>query len=151
MEYDRLMNFREIPLMNPARRDFLRNAGAGALLLLGCGIRDTKAKPNIIFIMADDLGIGDLGCYGQKRIATSNIDMLAQQGMRFTQCYAGRGNILTICSPVSLSILSNAIVEPLSSFIWLTRSLIMRYRCRISSLTMMNPGMIRTVYAMRPW
>lgn len=52
-------------------------------------------KPNIIFIVADDLGYGDLGCYGQKRILTPNIDKLSKQGMRFTQCYAGS----TVCGP----------------------------------------------------
>jgi arylsulfatase A-like enzyme len=45
--------------------------------------------PNIVFIMADDLGYGDLGCYGQKLIQTPNIDRLATEGMRFTQAYAG--------------------------------------------------------------
>ena len=48
-----------------------------------------KQRPNIIFIMADDLGYGDLGCYGQKLIQTPHIDQLAAQGMRFTQAYAG--------------------------------------------------------------
>src|SRR5688572_3514609 len=52
-------------------------------------------KPNIIFILADDLGYGDLGCYGQKKIKTPNIDRLAAEGMRFTQCYAGS----TVCAP----------------------------------------------------
>ena len=52
-------------------------------------------KPNIIFILADDLGYGDLGCYGQKKIQTPNIDRLAGEGMRFTQCYAGS----TACAP----------------------------------------------------
>src|SRR6266542_4352333 len=51
--------------------------------------------PNIIFILADDLGYGELGCYGQKRIKTPNIDRLAAEGMRFTQCYAGT----TVCAP----------------------------------------------------
>src|SRR5437016_4571112 len=54
-----------------------------------------KHKPNIIFILADDLGYGDLGCYGQTRIKTPNIDRLAAEGMRFTQCYAGS----TVCAP----------------------------------------------------
>ena len=48
-----------------------------------------KHKPNIIFILADDLGYGDLGCYGQTKIKTPNIDRLAAEGLRFTQCYAG--------------------------------------------------------------
>src|SRR5437773_9595387 len=49
---------------------------------------DTK-KPNILFILADDLGYGDVGCYGQKIIQTPNIDRIAREGMRFTQFYAG--------------------------------------------------------------
>lgn len=52
-------------------------------------------KPNIIFIMADDLGYNDLGCYGQKNIQTPNIDHLAVEGILFTQCYAGS----PICAP----------------------------------------------------
>ena len=46
-------------------------------------------RPNIIFILADNLGYGDLGCYGQQRIKTPNLDRLATEGVRFTQCYAG--------------------------------------------------------------
>ena len=46
-------------------------------------------SPNVVFIMADDLGIGDLGCYGQDRIQTPAIDALAEQGMKFTQHYSG--------------------------------------------------------------
>jgi arylsulfatase A-like enzyme len=51
--------------------------------------------PNIIFIMADDLGYGDLGCYGQKLIATPHIDGMAAEGMRFTDFYSGS----TVCAP----------------------------------------------------
>jgi len=52
-------------------------------------------KPNVIFILADDLGYGDLGCYGQSKIQTPNIDRLAAEGIRFTQCYVGS----TVCAP----------------------------------------------------
>lgn len=52
-------------------------------------------RPNIIYIMADDLGYGDVGCYGQQRIKTPNIDRLAKEGRRFTQFYAGD----TVCAP----------------------------------------------------
>jgi arylsulfatase A-like enzyme len=52
-------------------------------------------KPNIIFVLADDLGYGDLSCYGQKKFATPNIDRIAAEGMRFTQVYAGS----TVCGP----------------------------------------------------
>ena len=49
----------------------------------------TPQRPNIVFILADDLGYGDLSCYGQEKFDTPNIDQLAQNGMRFTQCYSG--------------------------------------------------------------
>jgi arylsulfatase A-like enzyme len=55
----------------------------------------TTEKPNIIFIMADDMGYGDAGCFGGKLIKTPNIDRIAAEGMRFTQCYAGS----TVCAP----------------------------------------------------
>jgi arylsulfatase A-like enzyme len=54
-----------------------------------------RRPPNIVFILADDLGYGDLGCYGQTQIKTPNLDRLATEGMRFTQCYAGS----TVCAP----------------------------------------------------
>ncbi len=52
-------------------------------------------RPNIIFIMADDLGYGDLGCYGQQRIQTPHLDRMAAEGTRFTQCYSGS----PVCAP----------------------------------------------------
>jgi arylsulfatase A-like enzyme len=52
-------------------------------------------KPNVIFILADDLGYGDLGCYGQQKIKTPNLDRMAAQGMLFKQAYAGS----TVCAP----------------------------------------------------
>lgn len=48
-----------------------------------------KKVPNVVFIIADDLGYGDLSCYGQEKFQTPNIDRLATEGMRFTQCYSG--------------------------------------------------------------
>lgn len=53
------------------------------------------SRPNIVLIMADDLGYGDLGCYGQARIQTPNLDKMARQGLRFTDFYAGS----TVCAP----------------------------------------------------
>jgi uncharacterized sulfatase len=52
-------------------------------------------KPNIIFILADDLGYGDIGCYGQKHILTPNLDRMAKEGLKFTNFYAGS----TVCAP----------------------------------------------------
>jgi len=56
---------------------------------------EAAGRPNLIFIMADDLGYGDLGCYGQKRIRTPHLDRMAADGMRFRQFYAGS----TVCAP----------------------------------------------------
>jgi uncharacterized sulfatase len=55
----------------------------------------SSAKPNVILILADDLGYGDLGCYGQQLIHTPHLDQMAKEGMRFTQMYAGS----TVCAP----------------------------------------------------
>src|SRR5688500_7906773 len=60
------------------------------------------ARPNIIFILADDLGYGDVGCYGQKQIQTPHLDKLAAQGLRFTDAYAGA----TVCAPSRCSLMT---------------------------------------------
>ncbi len=59
-------------------------------------------KPNIIYILADDLGYGDLSCYGQKHFQTPNLDRMAREGMRFTQHYAGT----TVCAPSRSSLMT---------------------------------------------
>lgn len=61
-------------------------SAAGALT--GCA-QKAPQQPNVVFILADDLGWGDLSCYGQQRFSTPNIDALASRGIRFTQCYSG--------------------------------------------------------------
>ena len=61
----------------------------------GSTLHPAERKPSIIFILADDLGYGDLGCYGQAKIKTPNLDRLAAEGMRFTSFYAGS----TVCAP----------------------------------------------------
>ncbi len=72
-----------------------------AIVLLACP--DTAcAKPNIIYILADDLGYGDLSCYGQKRFETPQIDQLAAEGFRFTNHYAGA----TVCAPSRASLMT---------------------------------------------
>jgi len=72
------------------------------LLPVISAIAQKNQKPNIIFIFADDLGYGDIGCYGQQKIETPNIDKLAQKGMRFTQFYSGS----TVCAPARSSFLT---------------------------------------------
>jgi arylsulfatase A-like enzyme len=59
------------------------------------GGANPAVRPNIVFILADDLGYGDLGCYGQAKIRTPHIDQLAREGLRFTDFYAGS----TVCAP----------------------------------------------------
>ncbi len=73
------------------RRHFL---AAGSGILAGAEAFPRK-PPNIVFILGDDLGYGDLGCYGQQKIRTPHLDRLAEEGMRFTQCYAGA----PVCAP----------------------------------------------------
>ncbi len=79
----------------------LYRIGITLLILVGLATPEILAepsagrRPNIIFVMADDMGYGDAGCYGQQHIQTPNIDRMAREGMRFTQCYAGS----TVCAP----------------------------------------------------
>ena len=67
---------------------------SGIVMLSGCNHVPPKSngqnnqKPNIIYIFADDLGIGDLSCYGATKVSTPNIDRLAGQGIQFTNAYA---------------------------------------------------------------
>jgi len=87
------------------RRQFLVSAGCGVgALVVGRQQtwaadskrrRQSQTKPNIVFILADDLGYAELGCYGQKKIKTPNIDRLAAEGMRFVQHYSGS----PVCAP----------------------------------------------------
>jgi len=95
--------------MIQTRRDFLRCGGIGAAALAtGCSAEwfgpkpSEKVLPNIIYILADDLGYGDIGCYGQKKIRTLNIDRLAAEGMLFRQHYAGS----TVCAPSRCSLMT---------------------------------------------
>jgi arylsulfatase A-like enzyme len=72
-------------------------------LLLGLlSAKVAGQTPNIIFILADDLGYGDVGCYGQQKIKTPNIDALAKSGIKFTQFYSGS----TVCGPARASFMT---------------------------------------------
>ncbi len=78
---------------------------ASVLVLAGCSTPNKKAKnqkPNIIYILADDLGYGDLSCYGQTHFQTPNLDKMAAEGMMFTQHYAGT----TVCAPSRSSLMT---------------------------------------------
>ena len=73
-----------------------------AIAFTGCNHANQQVKPNIIYILADDLGYGELGAYGQELIETPNIDKLASEGMRFTQHYTGA----PVCAPARCILLT---------------------------------------------
>ncbi len=72
------------------------------IMLIGCATVLAADRPNIVFILADDLGWSDLGCYGSTFYETPHLDSLAKQGMRFTDAYAA----CNVCSPTRASILT---------------------------------------------
>ncbi len=66
-----------------------------SLFLFADSVSAKERSPNVILILADDLGYGDLGCFGQKTLKTPRLDKMAAEGMKFTQFYAG----CTVCAP----------------------------------------------------
>lgn len=73
-----------------------------ALLFSGAQFLAAADKPNIIFILSDDIAQGDLGCYGQKLIKTPRLDQMAKEGTLYTQCYCGT----TVCAPSRTSVMT---------------------------------------------
>jgi arylsulfatase A len=93
-----------MPTQGVSRRGFLKAGAAGlAVAALPRFVRaDAKPRsPNLIFILADDLAQGDVGCFGQKRIKTPNLDRMAAEGTRFTQAYTGT----SVCAPARVSLM----------------------------------------------
>ncbi|MHC4501255.1 MAG: sulfatase-like hydrolase/transferase, partial [Planctomycetota bacterium] len=93
------------------RRSFLKFVGLGAASLAVPACKGLTAnlptepsagKPNIVFILADDLGWHQLGCYGSTFYETPNLDRFAKEGMRFTDAYAAA----PVCSPTRASIMT---------------------------------------------
>lgn len=83
-------------------KEYLLLFSSALLATMSCNVQQENKKPNVIFILADDLGYGDLGCYGQKKIKTPNIDRMAEQGMLFTNHYAG----CTVSAPSRCSLMT---------------------------------------------
>src|SRR5277367_451733 len=83
------------------RREFL---GCAALAAISSGTQAFAAssRPNIVFLYADDVGYGDLSCYGTQRVHTPNIDRLAQHGLRFTDAHCAAAT----CTPSRYSLLT---------------------------------------------
>jgi arylsulfatase A len=89
-----------MPILISANRPFLRHLlrrtiSFALLALLSGAMLEAANKPNIVYIMADDLGYGELGCYGQTKIKTPNLDRMAAEGTRFTDVYSGA----PVCAP----------------------------------------------------
>ena len=101
-------NFGKMPDLLDPRADFERSTGCvrgglsrvglwvvAACAALAASVPAAAAPPNIVVILADDLGWGELGCYGQQKIKTPNLDRMAAEGQRWTQFYAGA----PVCAP----------------------------------------------------
>jgi len=86
------------------RRDFLKVVGASSVAAVvgSLSAETANPRPNIIYILADDLGWAELGCYGNTFNETPNLDRLARQGMRFTDAYAAA----PVCSPYRAALMS---------------------------------------------
>ncbi len=100
-----------IRIQNYTRRDFLKSAGLGMVTLVVQGCLNTSKpisdkssarRPNIIFILADDLGWAELGCYGNTFNETPNLDKLSAQGTRFIEAYASA----PVCSPYRAALMT---------------------------------------------
>ena len=112
--------------MKLTRRKFIAGLGAGATLFCGrtdphyaSAANQKTERPNVIFILADDLGWGDLSCYGRPDYRTPNLDLLASQGLRFTDAYSASA----VCTPTRCGFITGryparlkiGLTEPLSA------------------------------------
>ncbi len=98
-----MKNREENRMPNTSRRCFIKLMGFAGIMpsaLLRC--RPRTGKPNIVVIMADDLGYGDLSCYGNKTINTPHLDALAEQGLKFTDYHANGA----VCTPTRAALLT---------------------------------------------
>jgi len=102
--------------------DFLRLRTMTSAALIACALlaanailaAPAPARPNVVFIMADDLGYGDLGCYGAPDIRTPNIDRLAAQGVRLTDYYANA----PVCTPTRCAFMTGRYQQRIGGMEW---------------------------------
>ena len=112
--------------MKSQRRKFIQGLAATSVLpaMLGGSrsLAEGGRRPNILVLLADDMGYADLGCFGSRHIRTPNLDRLAAQGVRLTNCYANS----PVCSPTRLSLMTGrynvafrtGLVEPFEVAAW---------------------------------
>ena len=88
----------------PTRREFMAGLAAAATAALhrSASAQTAQKPPNIVFILADDIGYGDLGCYGAKAVKTPNLDRLAREGLRFTDAHSPA----SVCTPTRYGFLT---------------------------------------------
>ncbi len=97
------------------RRQFLATLAAAAA---------PAARPSIVLVLCDDLGYGDLGCYGSPVIRTPNLDRFAQEGVRFTDCYAAA----PVSSPSRAGMLTGRVPDRLGVYHWIPAGNVMHLR-----------------------
>lgn len=128
------------------QRNFRRALSGALLLLLGLGLpvvgqttgqAASATRPNIIFILADDLGWSDLACYGADLHETPNLDRMAQNGVRFTQAYA-----MSVCSPTRASLLTGKHAARLHFTVWRESSVDRAAEARRSKNKLLPPETI---------
>jgi arylsulfatase A len=105
-----------------------------ASFLLGA-VQDPNARPNVILFLADDLGYGDLGCYGSAEIKTPNLDAFAGQGVRLTQCYSASA----VCSPSRSALLTGRTPYRNGCYTWIAEG--SEVHLRTSEITL--PSLLR--------
>ncbi len=99
-------------------RSFLRLLVLGILAGSQAPAAEPRSRPNVVVFLADDLGYGDLGCYGHPQIQTPNLDAFARQGVRLTQCYAASA----VCSPSRSAILTGRTPHRNGVFTWIAEN-----------------------------
>ena len=87
-------------------------------LLIGSNVPAAAPPPNVVLFLADDLGYGDLGCYGHPRIKTPNLDKFASQGVRLTQCYSASA----VCSPSRSALLTGRTPHRNGVYTWIAEN-----------------------------
>lgn len=97
------------------RRSFLKSVATAALA------GAPPQPPNFVIVLCDDLGYGDLGCYGSRHIRTPNLDRFAREGVRFTDCYAAA----PVCSPSRAAMLTGRIPDRLGIYNWIPQDNVM--------------------------
>ena len=118
------------------RRDFFNTSLSGAAAFTmaihtACG-KNRSRRPNFVFILIDDLGWADVGCYGSELYETPNIDRLASEGMRFTDAYAA----CPVCSPTRASILTGKYPARLHLTDWITGHVAPNAKLKVPDWTM---------------